>query len=187
MIGTLSCISHLSLSFAPLIVNSHLRLSFTALSFSSHVQLTCTSQLHLSHLNLCILPFMCTSQFHPWYATLTSALSCTSPWNIWFAIVDCKFSFAILIRASWLHSFLPRRCCTCHLHLSFATSSSALMGSCRSHLSVTTLIGTSRATSMCTMQLHRSVELVVRASCSLLAVAPVIVASHLILPVAPFS
>ena len=196
---------HLHFPFEPLDWNSQLHLALVSLLRTAHCQLPsaslicisqfhlscayliCTSHVHLSHLNLWMSPLMCISLFHLWYATLTSALSCTSPWNIWFAIVDYKFSFETLIRASWLHSFLPRRCCTCHLHLSFATSSSALMGSCRSHLSVTTLIGTSRATSMRTLQFHRSVELVVRAFCSHLSMTPVIFASPLIISVGPFS
>ena len=41
---------------------------------------------------------MCTSQFHLWYATLTNALSFTSPWDLSFATVDYN----------------------CHLDLSFA-------------------------------------------------------------------
>ena len=116
LIRTLSRISHLCLSFAPLIVNSHLPLSFTPLSFTSHVQ--------LSHLHLWISPLMRTSQFHLWYA-LSGALSacCASPCNIWFAFVDNSFHLNLetLVRTSWLHSSLPPRCCTCHVHLLFVT------------------------------------------------------------------
>ena len=171
---------HLHFPFEPLDWNSQLHLALVSLLFTAHCQLpsasliyisqfhlscaylTCTSQLHLSHLNLWMSPLMCTSQFHLWYATFTSALSCTSPWNSSFAFVDYNFHLKL--------SFAPLGC-TPHSHLGVALgicisclqlSSSPLTGSFRLHLSVTTLIGTSRATSMCTSQFHLSFEPVAR-------------------------
>ena len=111
------------LALVSLLRTAHCQLPSASLIYISQfhlscASLTCTSQWHLSHLNLWMSPLMCTSQFHLWYATLTSAFSCTSPWIISFAI---QFSFETLIRTSWLHSSLPPRCCTWHLHLLFAS------------------------------------------------------------------
>ena len=133
---------HLHLLFEPLDWNSQLHLALVSLLRTAACQLpsasliyisqfhlscaypTCTSHFHLSHLNLWMAPLMCTSQFHLWYATLTSAFSCTSPWIISFAI---QFSFETLIRASWLHSLFLSRGCTWHLYL--------LLANCQVHLS----------------------------------------------------
>ena len=95
------CIAHLHLSvaplsFEPLHFNSHAHLAVSplvSLIYTSPFHLlcaalTCTSPSRLSHVKLWHSPLMCTSQFHLWYATLTSALSFTSPWNLSFAIVD---------------------------------------------------------------------------------------------------
>ena len=91
---------------------------------------------------------MCTSQFHLWYATLTSALSCTSPWNISFAFVDrLQFAFETLICASWLHT--P----TSALHLAFAS----LVCNSQVHLP--------RAAFVHTSQLQLSLEPLVQLPC----------------------
>ena len=182
--------SQLHLALVSLPRTAHCQLPSASLIYTSQfhlscASLTCTSQLHLSHLNLWMSPLMCTSQFHLWYATFTSALSCTSPWNISFAIVDCnlhlKFSFAPLGCTPQPHLFVALSICISCLQL----SSSPLTGSSHLHLSVTTLIGTSRATSMCTSQFHISFEPV---SClSYLLLSSVNGTCHIQLPFDPLS
>ena len=149
------CVSLLHLSVSPLMCISHLHLSVAPLSFRP---LDVTSHVHLS-----VSPLVCNSHER---SHMNLSLE--------HFVRNCRlqFSFETLIRTSWLHSSLQPRCCTCHVHLLFATSLS-FTGSFP-FLSVTTLIGTSRAAFTCTSQFHLSFEPVIRTFCSHLSMAPVI-------------